>query len=615
MELGVFLRSRGSAQPLLPPPTGGPGQEVVRWGTGNQPGTAPFDTKLYAGSGPADGTYHAMFSVSGGVISLTAPPVAGLYDVDGWSVEIDPDWKAIGNQAEYNGLGAGDLGAGRKIIFREAASVTDTGGGVLGSPGDKAYTTVEGDGDARAEKGQGGDARRHFTRLYGGRIRNLRLINLRFAEVSGNSVLKLAEIGGTPRTSDIHVERCAIIAGHPDPQGDYSTGWPFGWTVYNNTRVDGFTLKDCYIKGGNYGVQTGGNLWTEIIGCEFDVCYQDFIQSWNDSGADTDTWLIAGCKLSRPMSLDSDPGAPHSDFVQFQGAPTVCSGRVIEFITMQDGNGRGAGQAQTLFLDAQNGIQAKVRGALMMCANTASGFSIQHTNGSVIEHCIDLPHAASNLPLISDLRFGNASATGTNRLKNCAVAIQGNLSASVIQSGNFDLDALATGSDWSTDFPQWDAVDSATSVLSQQELLEAAKPAPDGQYAGKGPGEIFTLGASGELSDYSCSAASPPVLSSVLPTVTPTGFSACLLATDTEGDPVFWAVVPSGLPATAEEIKKRRIGGALGYGVKPVPAGSTGLDLGGWTGGAPATNYDLLIVQWDGYTVESGVLRHSFQTL
>ena len=128
MELGVFLRSRGSAQPLLPPPTGGPGQEVVRWGTGNQPGTAPFDTKLYAGSGPADGTYHAMFSVSGGVISLTAPPVAGLYDVDGWSVEIDPDWKAIGNQAEYNGLGAGDLGAGRKIIFREAASVTDTGG-------------------------------------------------------------------------------------------------------------------------------------------------------------------------------------------------------------------------------------------------------------------------------------------------------------------------------------------------------------------------------------------------------------------------------------------------------------------------------------------------------
>lgn len=617
MEVGFSLsilsrRQNGHNAPPPPPPPPATQTIAARWGTANTAGQASFDTGFYAGlPTPSDGTYHTVFDVTGGVISLNAAPTAGTYDVDGVTVEVDANWKAVGNQSEYNALTGGDLGAGKKIIIREGAAIVDTGSGLVASSGNKLFTTFEGDGDARGDTDATGDARRHFSYIHGGRIQNLRLVNLRISVTDGTSVLKLAEVGGTPYTSDIHVEKCALISGHPDPAGDYSAGWPFGLTAYNNTRTDGYTLKDCYLKGGSYGLQTGGDLWTEIIGCEFDLCYNDFIQEWNGTSSDSDNWLIAGNKWSRPMSLDTDPGSPHSDYFQMQSAGE----RILEWNTMQDGNGRGAGKAQVLFSSSGGNVQAMYRAQMMVCDDTASGFSNSRTKDSIWEYCLDLPDPRSGLPMISDIRYGETSISGTNLLENSVVAIGGNVSGSVIQTGNVDMDTWNAAT-WDTNFPNRAQHDASAGVLTHAELLAIATPAAGQSAAGKGPAAVITLGGSGELSDYTCSAAVTPTLTSITPTPTTTGFSACTVSLNTVWGPVFWAVVPAGTTINdINDIKKRRISGALTYGTKPVPAGATSVDLGAVTGLSSATTYDLVLVQWDGWTKNSGVVRQSFQTL
>lgn len=104
-----------------------------------------------------------------------------------------------------------------------------------------------------------------------------------------------------------------------------------------------------------------------------------------------------------------------------------------------------------------------------------------------------------------------------------------------------------------------------------------------------------------------------PTLSALTVTSTTAASAAATITTDTDLNPVFWAVVPTGTSvANPRDIKRRLVTGAVLYGWSNVKGGDTSIALN-LTGALVAgTTYDVVAMQENGWTQVSYVARQTF---
>ena len=106
-----------------------------------------------------------------------------------------------------------------------------------------------------------------------------------------------------------------------------------------------------------------------------------------------------------------------------------------------------------------------------------------------------------------------------------------------------------------------------------------------------------------------------PTLSSLTVTSTTAASAAATITTDTDLNPVFWAVVPVGTAvASPRDIKRRLVTGAVLYGWTSLKNGDSAAPIALNLAGAlvAGTTYDVVAMQENGWTQVSTVSRQSF---
>jgi len=430
-------------------------------------------------------------------------------------------------------------------------------------------------------------------------------------------------------TEHLVIEKSALIASHPLPYGDYTAAGSFPGGNGITMQGTGGPLCDTIIRdnvlyGCQYGIQPRVTWYSEIVGNWIDMSYQDPIQVSQHDGGNTPIFLCANLFTRNLGDVADNGGAgPHPDRIQFLATAGVPARNIVcEANIAWAGDSRGIGKSQGLnFAYANgstgaNGFEMLMRGNLHIDTN-GYAFDILQTAGSRMEYNGFLPHPDQVLPTtgaVGEARFGNSLVSGTNELKNSHFEDGGGIAAGVARSGFVDESGW-TAASYTAAMANWNQWPK-TALPTMAQLMSSAAPVAAGAVDGHGPGSIITFAAGAERSAYQANVPAP-VLSGIAVTPGATDFAATLRTT-VDLNPIFWAVVPAGTTGiTPAQIKRRMIPGALDYGFVDVPLGQTGVDLAitGSTGAlAASTSHDLVLVQTNGYSVESAVATASFTT-
>lgn len=589
---------------------GGGVSYTARFGTGsdNGSGTGAFNTALYSGAPPADGTYGA-FTVASGVITPSGAQTAGTYNVGGWPVEVISGYKAIANQAEFNAVS--ESNKGQTILIREASNITTTI--TWNSGADFGYATILGDGlDYRFDYlNPANDARAHFVSFTVTNIKKLTLDKLNVVTGSAPGAKKggitIYNAGGQ-YFADITVSRCLVVASRPNPFGAYTSVALFPGDTGINISSQGkrVSVRDNVILGAcgsTSSLTTSADGFAENIGNVVDLGYGDGIRP--GSGGHLG---IGGNLITRIMSKGTDTGAPHGDALQL-----LRSVGYLEASAYVAGDSRGDGQS---FFQADATGKIHFRDLVTIDANYYHA-TIGQSEGSRMERVNWLPRASQTLPVspgpMGGIRFYQASGviSGQNDIKDCVHRVaSANIHGTVSVTGVVDSSAWAV-SDYNAAFPDWAAPTSVVPTLKDV-LTKQGQPAAGGAAANKGPRVTF---AGTDNSSYLLGVPAP-TLSGLTITPSKTGFSA-VVKSDTDLQNIWWAVIPAGAGTpTARDIKLRKVAGALAYGDAWVEAGSTGADitLTLAAGLFPSTTYKLVMYQDNGWSVQSPVSVSTFTT-
>ena len=574
----------------------GPGPTATaHWGPGNAAGTAQYDAG--AGAGLTNGVYFSRFTVSGGrYIDVDGAQVPGIFDVSGVQVEVGATAHAVGSSAELASLGAG--AAGKTIWFRKGAQADLAG---LPNNTDYADAVLRGEGgDPRLDTSAATDAEAHFLGHMSSGWQNITLRELR-GTPSGGSML---EFIGSYR--NITVERCALQVMHPNPQGGSTDSGILGM-VFAETFGQGVRLIDNVIVGGTIGLRIRGdgyNRYADIVGNHFDLTWTDTIQfqGWDQCQAGT---YLAANWITRPVQQSSGGGA-HGDDVEISGARKF----VAEGNMSYRGDAVGSKQG-FFFVWSGSNFEAKVRanGFVSEMLNT---ILINPSGGSRIDYCAWLPSETMPLPLNGGGAEGKFAITGTGEIANC-------FAGEASGTNNFQTGANYDAANFTAAIPAY-PIDNQTFVATYKSLLDAWTPTPGGDADGRTPAAILSIAAGAEASEYTADTTlvPAPVLSGASVTPASTSFSATVQTT-VDLDPIWWAVVPSGAAvASVDDIRLRKLSGALDYGSAHVPLNqtATNIALSGTAGAlASGVNYDLVLAQKNGWARESAITRVPFLTL
>ena len=573
---------------------------TARFGVGQGSGTGAFNTAYYTATPPADGTYGP-FTVSGGIITPNTTLVAGSYDVGGYPVEVLANWLAISNGTQFGALTNSDRG--KTILIREAADITwnNNSAGFLRRVAGL-NTIILGDGpDPRATAWDASyDNRRHFASIALRATRDVVFDNLR-----ASSLCVFEAVGGGVTTANFTIQRCFFLGSRPDPNGDYSGGattFPsLGSAISSTGSITGLTIIDCVAIGFNVGYLITANTYLEMIGCESFLHYEDGIKLAG-GGAPT---IIAACIIGQNLGRGSDTGNPHGDGIQHLGGSGNVPNAIIEASAYWSGNVRGSGWAQPFFMDdATIGYAAMMRDCVAVAGHLYP-FTISRTIGSAIEHCAWAPTAWNTLPASTygQARFGSLGASGANRLRNCVLRAGGSIDGGVFQFGNVDATGwLAT--DFAAQYEDWTVGGAERPTLQQVMAGMKSKSGIAGHRVSfTGP----------DASSFQIAGLTAPTLTGLTVTSTTAASASATITTDTDLNPIFWAVVPVGTSvANVRDIKRRLITGAVLYGWADVKGGDTAIALN-LTGALVAgTTYDVVAMQENGWTQVSSVARQTF---
>jgi hypothetical protein len=591
---------------------------TARFGVGadNATGTGAFDTNLYPGTPPANGTY-GNFSVTSGVITPNGSQTVGTYDVGGWPVQVISGYKAVANQAQFDALTPANSAA-KTILVREAAGLTVLN--TWNSGGDFNWATILGDGaDPRPTTTAGladtsNDSRKHFVAWATYNTKRLIFDNLRFVtgSTAGGKVnaINIVVSGGGNFCADIHVLRSYLSCSRPLPNGDYSGGastFPGAAGVYFSGDVRRVSVRDNVISGAGvdpsaiYAASVTG--WWEIVGNWVDLFYYDGIRPPSTPG------LFGGNLVSRPMAIVTDTGAPHCDGTQFFGGQST-----VEASAFIAGDSRGAWQS---LYGGDSNQTHNVRNVLVS-DNSLYQISFGKSSGGQpvglsITNTTWLPKFGASFPLSNPqggLRI-RGSASGTNDLLNSVFRATSSVldaTPAITQTGNVDSQSWVEA-DWDTNYPNWEMADIPT--LQNALQVHAAGVAAA---AGKGANQNITSWGA-ERSSYVLNYTTP-VVSNITLTPTSIGFTGTL-RTSVGNNNAFWAVIPQADPdPTWREIKEQRVTNAVGYGVVWCNRASAGTDLAiSLNTAAPSTAYKLCVVAENGWSVQSAITTANFTTL
>lgn len=573
---------------------------TARFGVGQGSGTGAFNTAYYTSTPPADGTYGP-FTVSGGIITPNTTLVAGSYDVGGYPVEVLANWLAISNGTQFGALTNSDRG--KTILIREAADIAwnNSSAGFLRRVAGL-NTIILGDGpDPRATAWDASyDTRRHFTSIVLRATRNVTFENLR---TYGVTILEPSGSGVT--TADWTFRRCFFRGSRPDPNGDYSGGvatFPTTGNAINCSAgsIAGITLIDCMSIGHAVGFNIAATNYVEMIGCESWLHYEDGIKI---GGAGCPV-LVSAPLIGHNLGRGSDTNNPHGDGIQHLGGGTVPN-LIFEAGAYWSGNVRGSGWAAPFFMDdATVGFQSLMRDCVAV-TGYSNVFTISKTIGSMIEHCAWAPTEWNVLPAVGFgyARLGNSGASGLNTLKNCVIMDGGPVDGSVVRAGNVNVSGWLAG-DFVAQYEDWKVGSIERPTLQQVMAGMKSKSGIAGHRVSfTGP----------DASSFQIAGLTAPTLTGLTVTSTTAASAAATITTDTDLNPVFWAVVPTGAAvAEPRDIKRRRITGALIYGYTSVKAGDTSITLNMAGALVAGTTYDVVAMQENGWTRVSTVARQSF---
>lgn len=584
---------------------------VARFGVGQGSGTGAFNTAYYTSAPPADGTYGP-FTVSGGVITPNTTLVAGSYDVGGYPVEVLANWRAFATIAEF--AAAGSVGSyGKTCLIREGIrGLYDNGASGFLRRTDGAGTIILGDGpDVRLTAHDPAyDARAHFTRFSFRSTRNVTWRNLRFAPTTKVTCWEPIEAsGGAITTGNLWVDKCVAIASRPDPNGDYTAGsssFPGNIAFYTSQTVSGLRLTDNIAIGGARGIQVRPVLWGEFVGNASYLSYADAYTVTTDPAT---PFIFAANLSALNVARPSDTGNPHSDGLQVNGGSAPAT-LVVEACAHFSGNARGRGYTQPFFLaDASNGYSALMRDCVASGAELYP-FTIGSTVGSRIEHCAWAPSPLDALPAntTGGIRFGSEAGytqSGLNPLRNSVFRSlsAGTINAIVTVSGCVETHGWLLAN-WQAQYEDW-TIGGVTYPTLQQVMagLKSKTGVAGHRVSFAGP----------DASSFQIAGLVAPTLSALTVTSTTAASAAATITTDTDLNPVFWAVVPTGTSVAApRDIKRRLVTGAVLYGWSNVKAGDTAIALN-LTGALVAgATYDVVAMQENGWTQVSSVSRQSF---
>jgi hypothetical protein len=604
LSIGIGLtRTIGQAGPTNP--------FTARFGVGQGSGTGAFNTAYYTATPPADGTYGP-FTVSGGIITPNTTLVAGSYDVGGYPAEVLAGWHAFATIAEF--AGAWSVGGyGKTCLIREGIrGLYDNGASGFLRRTDGAGTIILGDGpDVRLTAHDPAyDARAHFTRFSFRSTRNVTWRNLRFAPTTKVTCWEPVEAsGGSVTTGNLWVDKCVAIASRPDPNGNYTGGtssFPGNIAFYTSQTVSGLRITDCIAVGGQRGIQVRPALWGELVGNVSYMSYADAYTVTTDPAAPV---LFAANLSALNVARPSDTGNPHSDGLQVNGGSFPAT-LVIEACAHFSGNARGRNYTQPFFLaDSSGGYSALMRDCVVSGAEIYP-FTIGSTVGSRIEHCAWAPSPLDTLPAntTGGIRFGHEASNNQSGLNNLRNSVfrglgAGTINAIVSVSGCVETQDWLTA-DWQAQYEDW-TVGGVTYPTLQQVMagLKSKSGIAGHRVSFTGP----------DASSFQIAGLTAPTLTGLTVTSTTAASAAATITTDTDLNPVFWAVVPTGTSvANPRDIKRRLVTGAVLYGWSNVKGGDTSIALN-LTGALVAgTTYDVVAMQENGWTQVSSVSRQTF---
>jgi hypothetical protein len=208
-----------------------------------------------------------------------------------------------------------------------------------------------------------------------------------------------------------------------------------------------------------------------------------------------------------------------------------------------------------------------------------------------------------------ELRFAG-SLLGTNDILNSVFRDSSSIiEAGVTETGNIDAQSWVEA-DWNTNYPNWDI----TGLPTLQNAIQVhAAPAGGGAAAGKGANQNITSWGS-ERSSYVLNVTTPTV-SSISLTATVDGFTGTL-RTDVGNNLVYTCVIPQAQSnPTYREIKERRVPNATNYQLIWCSRANAGTNLNvSATGLSAATDYKLVVVAENGWSVRSAVTTSNFTT-
>ncbi len=576
---------------------GTPAAETARFGTWNGTGNpASYDT----GGTASDGNYGE-FTISGGIISPNVVNLsAGTFQVGGYPVEVSDSTKAVASQAEFDNavVNVGGL-SGKTMVVRVGAEIVNTSAwyhkAIRRTDTD---CVIVGDGNPEWEKNTF-----HFGHVTFDNPSRVTWRNLSFRSFT----IKSDHSYGPVKQAifeDNHFGNA-----DPDANDDYSSLAYSGADCFRvqNSGVHGLrVVNNTFRGGGAYAhILFWYEEWGELAGNHFDKYYADAIKL---RGADP--VIVAANIATRPFSLSSDAGNPHSDSIQIEQT-TGQSTDVYEANFFVRGNCRGSVSAN-LYIAGGPGFDGSAEGNGAI-SNGFFGNRATPTVGLKFDYNGALPQPGFSGTVGNYARNSiDFDLGGGTTLRN---SFGGTVTtpASVLTSGNVELQNWDNAT-IAAALPGWALM--TMDRPSYADALAAFTPSSGGALDGKGPGAVVTLAPGARAIDFQMASLRPtPNLSALSVTPSTSSFSASVTS-DIAKRPIFWAVVPTGTTVTDwREVKERRVSGGLDYGF--ASSTSTGVvTIAGNAGTlASSTGYQLVIFQENGWTNRSQIAATSFTTL
>ena len=268
-------------------------------------------------------------------------------------------------------------------------------------------------------------------------------------------------------------------------------------------------------------------------------------------------------------------------------------------------------------------MSALIRGISHVSSSTRS-IDVGVAESCRTEYCAILPTDELSIPYGSaDAGHRYNAVTGTNELNKSFVGAY--ISGKGTITNTEILRSYANAAAITTAVPAY-PIDRTDGPYDMKEFVDLFAVAAGEACAGLGPTQMVTMTSGAERSTYTMDGTLVPVptLSSISVTPGTTDFTATA-QTDVDLNPMFWAVVASGLSVTDWlDLFWGRVTTDFGYASSMLDWGYSGVTLGAtatninMTGNASklvtATNYDLVIMQPNGLTKASLISTTAFTT-